>query len=274
MPIQLNFHVSGVITAFAFSSKNRTIKTDKEPDPARPQGSWYNQQRRIISDRIEYLMMHSKHKCKFITATDPAGESITTKEKGQILSRFCENFCKTYKCAGYVWVREYQENGRPHWHFVADVPWLTKNEFERLNSYYNSLFNTDLKNALRWGFKPKNGKRIYTIEDSRIAGYVSKYVGESVGISIKDKSRVTGASAWIAKGSEPCVLTIEDKKLKWDSSKLVRAVDLKPGEQMPDWVQFTGMPDLTSFDWYKCGDHSVWKGTPKSWRKFRKEKTQ
>jgi len=79
----------------------------------------------------------------------------------------------------YVWVRELTQNGYPHFHFVADINHFNPVE---LSLYWSGLFNSTARNSIRVGSAPnKQGKRKYWIANQRMAWYLTKYLGKSIG---------------------------------------------------------------------------------------------
>lgn len=86
----------------------------------------------------------------------------------------------------YVWVREYQSTGRPHYHFVADAPRL---DVIHLSHYWNSLFDgaVDRGNSIRLGTAPPDRKMF--VDSPTMARYLTKYMGKGFGKNEPDSQR-------------------------------------------------------------------------------------
>lgn len=127
------------------------------------------------------------------------------------LSLFNENIRKNYGVQNYVWVREYTGGGRPHYHYVADSPFL---DAPKISAYWNSLYDAPLRNSVRLGTKPIPGKpRKYFVDSDRMSRYLTKYMGKSIGeeerrsvvsdAAILKKIRTFGMSQEVASKSKP-----------------------------------------------------------------------
>ena len=169
-------HLSGV--AICYEPKKITHTHDSQCLNAlsRYQGSLYNQQKRRISDAVEWIRLNSNHKPLFFVLTSPG--RVTPKEHSQKISLFTNNIRKNYGCVNYVWVRELTKSGLPHYHFVADIAYIK--DPVALSRYWSGLFGSLSSNSLRLGSAPINGQRKFYVDDQRASRYISKYIGKDL----------------------------------------------------------------------------------------------
>lgn len=101
-----------------------------------------NRKKRTIHNALCVLSQTHVNRNICFVVTSPVPEI-----KDGLIKRFTHNFANGYKCVNYLWVREYQKNNRPHWHFVADVPHVN---FESLGLWWCNLScNSGLSNSVR-----------------------------------------------------------------------------------------------------------------------------
>jgi hypothetical protein len=169
-------HLSGV--AICYEPKKSFHTHDIQPINAigRYQGSLYNQQKRAISDAVEWIRLHATHKPLFFVLTSPG--YVNAKEHSKKISQFTHTLRNGYGCKHYVWVRELTSRGFPHYHFVADLPFI-RNPVA-LSRYWSSLFGSTSTNSLRLGSAPINGKRKFYVDDQRASRYIAKYIGKDL----------------------------------------------------------------------------------------------
>jgi len=110
-----------------------------------PEGNSRNgRQKRQIANAVEWIRLNAVYKPLVFTLTIPVNTDYKTQNKN--VSLFFENFRKNYECIEYVWVREYQRKGRPHYHAVCDVE---KFDVKKVNNYWSGLWDSDATNSLR-----------------------------------------------------------------------------------------------------------------------------
>lgn len=154
-----------------------------------------NRQKRAIANATAYLQKNATHKPLVFVLTSPI--DCTLKEQSQKVSKFFNNLRKYHnwqrgyyrgqkgkkefvrtgtvraKCDNYLWVREYQNNGRPHWHCIADLPWLSVQDY--LQPYWSKL----------WGVPENNNSvRLHNVgnrfvKDNKFAHYLVKYFNKN-----------------------------------------------------------------------------------------------
>jgi len=147
------------------------------PEGSRPQGSLINYQKRQVANAVEWIRLNKKHGAKIFVCTTSHKWDYT--DDAQYIATFTHNMRNTYELGQYVWVKEYNRHGAAHWHFVADLPWLTHAQIKSISVYWSSLFGEYARNSVRFGSKPdENGNKTYEIEGKGHARYLSKYFGK------------------------------------------------------------------------------------------------
>jgi len=114
------------------------------------------------------LFVKKKHRIIFLTLTFP--ERVPKAMKiNPLLNKFITNMKKTYGLEGFLWTREDQKSGRPHFHILADMPYQP---IQKINNAWCSAIGMHSLNAVRL---PKDHKAI--IEDiEKTSRYVTKYI--------------------------------------------------------------------------------------------------
>ena len=129
-----------------------------------------NRQKRQIANAMVVLGRESQHKPTLFVLTCPVKSDYKTVNKN--VSKFFNNITKPHswgKCNEYVWCREYQDNGRPHWHVCADIP---KFPIKKVNNYWSMLWNSKSTNSIRFHSKANRFLKTY---DQKFAWYLTKY---------------------------------------------------------------------------------------------------
>jgi len=168
--VNVKFHYSGL--AISYNSKGGGIKS-LSPSTVLPNSfSRINRQKRQVHDMVEWIRKNATYRplIGVITVPIPSDNKLNNEN----LSKFFKNLRKTYDCKNYVWVREYQGGGRPHYHFVADSRFLDAVDISR---YWSSLFGCDNLNSVRLGTDPKQPPRKFFVDSPRMSRYLTKYLG-------------------------------------------------------------------------------------------------
>lgn len=129
-----------------------------------------NRQKRQIANAMAVLGRESLHKPTLFVLTCPIDSDYKTVNKN--ISKFFNNLRKKHswgQCEEYVWCREYQSNGRPHWHVCADIP---KFPIQTVNLYWSELWGVSAPNSIRLHRK---ANRFLKKNDPRFAWYLTKY---------------------------------------------------------------------------------------------------
>jgi len=236
------------------------------------------------------MRLNSTHKPLIFAATVPINADFTLQNSN--LSKFCENLRSNYDVKNYVWVREYQDNGRPHYHFVADAPFI---DARKLSLYWSGLFCTDRINSIRMGTNPKRPPVRYFVNSPTMARYLTKYMGKELGTHEEGKRRgirTFGHSVECWKKSQPVKYEATfNRKFVTMTSPYGEDVDMlenisrtftlcEDAEQ--NLIEVYGkVPDeLREFDdsqytWFKPNPlHEVWYGLPRSWKRSTGKKRQ
>jgi len=129
-------------------------------------------QKRQIANSVEWIRLNAKNKPLVFTLTVPVISDYTTQNTN--VSKYFENFTKNYHCNNYVWVREYQPSGRPHYHVVADVPFFN---IYKVNSYWSNLWDSTAPNSVRLN---RRHNRFVERDSKRLCWYLCKYLGKSL----------------------------------------------------------------------------------------------
>lgn len=177
-------HLIGTVIAYDNQGGNK--KKSLNPKPGRVQGSLYNFQKRQVQNACEWIRTHSLNRPMFFVATTNYawGDSIFFPKVAQ----FVHTLKNGYGLNNYVWVRELNKRGAPHYHFVCDMPFI-ENPVQ-LSLYWSGLFGGDAKNSVRLGSKPdKRNRRTYYLENRSHSYYLSKYLSKKFGEKQKVKIR-------------------------------------------------------------------------------------
>lgn len=250
--MQIKVHLTGL--AVAYDGTARPKKPDSVPNPGRYQGSLYSQQKHAIANSIEWMRLNATYKPRIFVATTPG--FLDHSQEGKFIQKLTHNLRNGYDMQHYCWVREFTGNGYPHFHFVADVD---KFDPVKLSLYWSSLFDSDAKNSIRVGTRPnKFGKRKYWIDNPRMAWYMSKYIGKSMGDSesgVKTRFRTFAISQEARKASEP--LLYQGKLYNGYNGLIQRSFELHP-DQVDEGQKMTVNPH--EFDWKWTGHNNTFVG--------------
>lgn len=262
--VKIKVHITGYATCYeSFSSKP---KSEPRPNDSRPQGSLYSQQKHAIADAVEWIRRNSKYKPRIFVATTPG--FIDPPEEGRTISKFIDNLKKTYGLEQYVWVRELTKRGYPHFHFIADID---KFDPVRVSLHWSSLFGSDAKNSIRLGSKPnRHNQRAYWVKNSRMAWYLSKYIGKDLVDSeqkrTRKKYRTFAISERARKESLPLLYNSFISRDFSNRTNRVFVLDDEPLSDLIDKYGDTGsLPVETelnpnSFDWIWTGHGQTFSG--------------
>jgi hypothetical protein len=171
-------HYSGL--AISYNSRGSGVKS-LSPSTPLPDGSFsrINRQKRQIHDAVEWIRRNATYKPLIGVLTVPVESDY--KLTNENVSKFFQNLRKNYDCKNYVWVREYQGGGRPHFHFVADSKYL---DAVAISRYWSGLFDCDNLNSIRLGTDPKHPPRKFFVDSPTMSRYLTKYLGAG---TVKDK---------------------------------------------------------------------------------------
>ena len=167
---KFSVHLCGEVIQYRDYREMPSPKEKKDYPKADQNASKKNRAKRAIKDACCYLSLHSINKPTLFVLTCPVVSDSSTENKN--VSKFFNNFTKPHswgRCEHYVWVREYQPSGRPHWHVVADVP---RFPIKKINMYWAGLWGTEQINCVR--LHPK-GTRFLRKNYLAAANYLAKY---------------------------------------------------------------------------------------------------
>lgn len=172
--MRIKVHISGVAIASEPIGGKRPASL--LPSNYRYQGSLYSQQKRAIADAVEWMRVNGSNRPLFFVATSPG--FVKAEHHAEKISKLCHNLRNTYGCVDYVWVRELTSSGCPHYHFVADMPFI-QNPVD-LSLYWSRLFGSNAKNSVRLGSAPIDGERKFYVDSQKASRYISKYIGKDL----------------------------------------------------------------------------------------------
>ena len=142
--------------------------------------------RNIVRSTCISLYSNKKHFCLlFLTFTLPI--QIPERQARKAWNALIMNLRNRYGVNAYVWVKEYQTNGRVHYHILIDKPYIC---IVKLQKTWNSVLlnNTSINEittncSVRLGERP----RVYSI--NRVANYLAKYIAKANPKKQKDKEK-------------------------------------------------------------------------------------
>jgi len=287
-------HLCGTVIAYATKGsgvpKMSGVIKAVHPVGSRPQGSLINYQKRQVANAVEWIRLNKKHGAKIFVCT--TSHKWDYSDDAEYISTFTHNMRNTYQLGQYVWVKEHNSHGAAHWHFVADLPWLTVPQIKQISVYWSSLFGEYARNSVRFGSKPdKDGKRIFEIEDKGHARYLSKYFGKGFNHpnALKSTARKFGISKTAAELSGPKLYHAQWLRVdqeEWEKETRARILQRFPGvekmkafgesfirNQMKNYSRhFTerifkaddgSIFNATLYTWKQAGEHTVWFARPR-----------
>lgn len=258
-------HLCGVAIAYnEHGGKKNKIVFPK----GRPQGSLINYQRRQLANACEWIRKNAEYQPRIFVCTTNInwGADIYTPN----ISSFTHNLRNGYGCKNYVWVREFNRHGAPHYHFIADMDRI--NDPVAMSLYWSGLFGYHTNNCVRLGTKPKNGRRDYILNSSKMAFYMSSYLGKDMRANIfknswhsaKMPGRKFGISQVAAKKSMPQKFTAnyhfaeQNYQVMTASGKYVQAPSVCIGITHEN--EFGTVFNKQDYKWKKAKEHMVWIG--------------
>lgn len=128
---------------------------------------------KIVSSSI-HMRNVATDKMIFFTLTYQKDEFPTCPNKD--VGKFLDNTKKNYGLNRYIWVKELTKIGTPHYHFIAEIPYVP---YKKLNDAWCAARGYDSPNAFR------GSGVIKSVDQS--AGYVSKYISKQRGIQFLDR---------------------------------------------------------------------------------------
>lgn len=129
---------------------------------------------KIASSAIKQFQ-ERQNKLTFLTFTFP--DDISEELANVGMSRFLDNFKKTYDLRSYIWTKELTERGRPHFHAICDFPYQPIHE---INDAWCSAIGMGAKNAVRL---PPDGSVVKNFDS--LLRYMCKYISKSFNTEYK-----------------------------------------------------------------------------------------
>jgi len=171
-----------------------------------------------IADRTAWLKDHSDNKLIFVTLTFPPYKNLKDYENrkkferkhNECFSKFIENLRKTYKCSGYIAIREGDGiNKRYHFHLIAAMPFV---DFRRLNTAWCCAISDFCENSANAFTSDKKSRTVYSTTGAvrYICKYISKARYEPSQTRIIFTDRIT-AQALITTNLDECIEEIKEQ---------------------------------------------------------------
>lgn len=164
---KINLYLNGEITICSNHRRN-TENIVRNSSTQRTGYSIKKSTRRNLVSSAFFLFLKKQHNIVFLTLTFPykvkKGEKINPA-----LNRFLTNLRKNYGLKNYIWTREDTKKGNPHFHILADIPFVP---ITKINNAWSKAINNYSPNCVRL---PDKSKSIVS-DIERTCKYVSKYI--------------------------------------------------------------------------------------------------
>lgn len=128
--------------------------------------------RKIASSAVR-LWNQRKYKAIEILLTFPF--DIDDQKANECFSKYIDNLEHNYRLHSHIAVRELTEIGRPHFHLIADIPFIYVKKLNQAWCHTFSEYFSGSPNALRLG-SPKHGTVIHSV--GRLVNYMCKYMAK------------------------------------------------------------------------------------------------
>lgn len=204
------------------------------PIPTKKNDSRLNRQKRAVHDAVEWIRQNATYKPLIFCCTVPVQSDWSMQNTN--VSKFCENLRENYECKNYVWVREYTGQGRPHYHFVSDSPFM---DAKKLSLYWSGLFEVPNNFwSIRMGTNPARPPVNYFVNSARMARYLTRYLGKAIGHEERrgEKAiRTFGHSEECWQKSQPVTYEcryVETKERRLDVFGSVNGTKYRPGQSV------------------------------------------
>lgn len=164
---KINLYLSGEITIT--SNHRRSYDNIKSISSKHRKGYHIKKstRRNLISSAF-FLFLKKQHKIVFLTLT--FDRKILPGERiNPYLNKFLTNLRVNYGLKNYIWTRENHKKGNPHFHLLADLPYIP---IQKINQIWIQTFKGYSSCAVRL---PKNHRSIVN-DLERCTKYVTKYI--------------------------------------------------------------------------------------------------
>lgn len=164
---KINLWLSGDITIC--SNHRRNTENIRSISSTQRKGYFIRKStRRNLIASAFFLFLKKKNGIVFLTLT--FNRKIRPNERiNPLLNKFLTNLRINYGLENYIWTRENQKNGRPHYHILADLPYIP---IQKINSIWCKIIDSYSGNAVRL---PKHSRAIVNDLEKSVK-YISKYI--------------------------------------------------------------------------------------------------
>lgn len=172
------------------SSIHREAREDSQAQDRHFRLKHHNRQQ-IISSGI-YGHDTKDNNILFLTLTYPASKFThedPEKSSNEPVKRYLNNLRTNYGMKGYAWVKELTKIGTPHYHLLADLPFI---KIEKLNSMWEKNAGIHSNNCVT--HDEENGLVVDSPE--RAGFYVAKYISKMKGETMFDKRVYAISNSW------------------------------------------------------------------------------
>lgn len=163
---KINLYLSGEVTITSNHRRNTEIIRSISSSQRRGYSIKKSTKRNIVSSAF-FLFLKKQHEIIFLTLTFP--KKVRPGQKiNPVLNKWLTNMRLNYGLKNYIWTREDQKNGRPHYHLLLDIPYIP---IKKINDSWCKAVGDYSPNAVRL---PKDRSIVRDIDSC--ARYVTKYV--------------------------------------------------------------------------------------------------
>lgn len=179
---KFKLHFSGEVTIT--SGHFRNFETIRTCTSQRKGYTISNSTRRKILASAFILYAKHKNNVIFPTLTFP---NAPEGKINPLLNKFLTGFRSVYGLNAYIWTRENQKNGKPHFHLLADFPYTP---ISNINNLWCKAIGQYSPNAVR--LPPKHKGIVSDIKATTL--YMAKYMSKTVKEEIRYPERCYGIS--------------------------------------------------------------------------------
>lgn len=214
MPVKI--HANGSIVAYAGSkppprSKDESIKIGSTQKTYRLTWKHY----RSIASAAAVMYETRVNNLTFWTFTFAGKE--TYPEAVKAFSKFLDNFKKTYKLHAYVWTGELQKNGNPHFHLIADVPFISLRAITQAFCSSRGYFSNSAVRLPKDALGNTDGSVVQNV--GSLVRYICKYMSKTA----KDGKDMGARVCSMSKHLTNAFKTIEDPGAVSDCISIVKS---------------------------------------------------
>jgi len=204
-------------------SKGRVYSKRQQEIAANTKKTYYMKWKhyRAISSGVVRMFEQRQNNITFWTFTTDGRE--TYPEAVKMFGKLLDNLKKNYGLVQYIWSGELQKNGNPHFHMIADIPFV---QVSKINKAWCKARGYHSNSAVRLP-KDKFNKTANSIvkNSGACVRYLCKYMAKQVKSRVDMGARVCAMSKHLTNAYE----LISDKEV---TTQVIQDVHLSGGWQM------------------------------------------